>query len=73
MAAPSEQHVPLEQHDAETLAAECFALEMEIIEEAAQSMEDTFTCGGLEACAEPVLLVYNRQDAEKTVKSTKLA
>ncbi len=68
MAAQSEDHVPSEQHDAELLATR---LSMELIDEAAQSMEDSFATGigGREACLQPVLLVCNTQDAEKTVKS----
>ena len=65
----SEPHVPSEQQDAELLAAEDFQLSMELIGEAAQNMEDSFAIGGCEACAQPVLLVYDSQDAEKTVSS----
>ena len=68
MSAPSIHEVPSEQHNAELLAAEDFQLSLERIEKAAQNMEDSFAIGGCETIAQPVLLVHNSQDAEKTVE-----
>ena len=67
MVASSIQHVPSEQHNAELLAAERFQVSMMLIGQAAQNMEDSFAIGGCEACAQPVLLVHNCQDARKMV------